>query len=57
MKKRGNRDIPDFSRKPQGPPRADKLDAKPQGHGGPPPAPVRAIKPHSTSQKSGRRGS
>jgi hypothetical protein len=57
MKKRGNRDIPDFSRKIKGPPRADRTDAKPQEHGAPPPSPTRAIKPHSTSQKSGRRGS
>jgi hypothetical protein len=55
MKKRGNRDIPDFSRK--APPRPDRGEAKPQEQGAPPPAPTRAIKPHSTSQKSGRRGS
>jgi len=54
MKKRGNRSIPDFSRAPKGPLRPKEVDGKPAAA---PPPPTRAMKPHSTSQKSGRRGS
>ena len=53
MKKNGKRDIPDFSRKqPSARPTPDQK-------AGPAPVPVRApiVKPHSTSSKSGRRGS
>ena len=52
MKKKGNRNIPDFSRKPQGPPSPEhKVDAHV-------PSTPRAqvVKPHATSMKSGRRG-
>jgi len=54
MKKKGNRNIPDFSRKRPGTTSAPgpRQDAAPQ-----PPAVVRTIKPRSTSAKSGRRGS
>jgi len=52
MKKRGNRNIPDFSRKrPPKPFSAEDKTAK-----APPPPPVPNIKPQSTSAKSGRRG-
>ncbi len=54
MKKKGTRNIPDFSRKPHGPvvPTAEhKLDAHVPAT---PRAP--AVKPNATSMKSGRRG-
>jgi hypothetical protein len=54
MKKKGNRSIPDFSRKrPQSPSVQDQR----QNAAAPPPQAVRSIKPRSTSAKSGRRGS
>ena len=54
MKKKGERSIPDFSRKrPQTPSVQDPR----QNAAAPPPQVVRSIKPRSTSAKSGRRGS
>ena len=55
MKKRGNRNIPDFSRKaPQKGGPAAQPDMR--GDKAPPPPPVANIKPQATSAKSGRRG-
>lgn len=51
MKRKGNRDIPDFSKKRA--PSAVAPDAKPKAPA--PPAQVRA-KPQSKSAKSGQRG-
>ena len=53
MKKKGNRNIPDFSRKrPSTVPNADLKQPAPTRVA----APVTVVKPHSTSSKSGRRG-
>jgi hypothetical protein len=53
MKKKGNRSIPDFSRKRPASPQSQSQQ--------PPAAPVAprapVVKPHATSSKSGRRGS
>jgi len=55
MKKKGNRSIPDFSKKRPSS-SAVPLNQQQPAHGrATPPAPV--VKPHSTSSKSGRRGS
>jgi hypothetical protein len=56
MKKKGRPMIPDFSRKrPSGPtPQAAKLLPPTRGVV---PTPNQIVKPHSTSSKSGRRGS
>lgn len=52
MKKKGNRNIPDFSRKsPKGPPTNEGVPAKTSV-----PRTAHTIKPQSTSSKSGRRG-
>jgi hypothetical protein len=53
MKKKGARDIPDFSQKRKGLPAARPTDSKVR-----PPAPPRdpIVKPQATSSKSGRRG-
>ena len=58
MKRKGRKaEIPDFSPKRQPAP-GPATPAAPRGPAAPPPpAPNRAIKPHSTSSKSGRRGS
>jgi hypothetical protein len=56
MKKKGNRDIPDFSRKPHSPsPHTPSAEHKVDAHV---PSTPRAqiVKPHATSMKSGRRG-
>jgi hypothetical protein len=58
VRKKGPKDIPDFSRKrppsrPVAPDQQAKHDAQ---HRPPPPAPTQTVKPPSTSQKSGRRG-
>jgi hypothetical protein len=57
MKKKGNRSIPDFSRKrpssPTVPPNQQQQQPTPVRAA--PPSPI--VKPHSTSSKSGRRGS
>ncbi len=55
MKRKGNRDIPDFSKKrnPAANSAADAPDAKTKAPA--PPAPVRG-KPQSKSAKSGQRG-
>jgi hypothetical protein len=51
MKRKGNRDIPDFSKKrPSTPTTPDTVQKAP-----PPPTPVRG-KPQSKSAKSGQRG-
>ena len=51
MKRKGNRDIPDFSKKrPSAPTTPDAVQKAP-----PPPTPVRG-KPQSKSAKSGQRG-
>lgn len=61
MKKKGPRQIPDFSRHPTQVSAGDRTN--PPGERGTTPAPHRpapvqpATKPHSTSMKSGRRGS
>ena len=56
MKKKGNRSIPDFSRKRPSAPNIPLNQQAPPTHARvAPPAPV--VKPHSTSSKSGRRGS
>jgi hypothetical protein len=55
MKKRNRPNIPDFSRK-QRPSEPVSPDAKRQMSARPP-APTPTVKPHATSQKSGRRGS
>ena len=54
MKKKGTRNIPDFSRKPHGP-AVPSADQKLEAHV---PATPRqqVVKPHATSMKSGRRG-
>ena len=54
MKKKGNRNIPDFSRKPHTP-NLPSAEHKVEAHV---PATPRAqiVKPHATSMKSGRRG-
>jgi len=49
MKRKGHRDIPDFSRKQQHPP-VTKLKVAP------PPTKQRTAKPQATSAKSGQRG-
>jgi hypothetical protein len=55
MKKKGNRSIPDFSRKR---PAAPQLPDQKQPPGAAPVTPrAPLVKPHSTSSKSGRRGS
>ena len=53
MKKKGPRDIPDFSPKRKGVPSNQPTDAKVK-----PPTPPRdpGVKPQATSSKSGRRG-
>ncbi len=51
MKRKGNRDIPDFSKKGKPAPGAPEAKDKVA----PPPAPVRG-KPQSKSAKSGQRG-
>lgn len=57
MKRKGRKpDIPDFSQKRQPLPGPGN-PAVPKGPAAPPPPPNRVIKPHSTSSKSGRRGS
>jgi hypothetical protein len=57
MKRKGRKpDIPDFSPKRQPAPGRD-APVPPRGPAAPPPRPVPVIKPHSTSSKSGRRGS
>ena len=53
MKKKGRPSIPDFSKKRPSVP--VQQDAKP--HAPMRAAPVPTVKPHSTSMKSGRRGS
>jgi hypothetical protein len=56
MKRKGRKaNIPDFSSKRQPVP-GPGTPAAPRGPAAPPP-PARVIKPHSTSAKSGRRGS
>jgi len=55
MKKKGTRNIPDFSRKPHGsatPAAEHKLEA----HVPSTPRAASVTKPHATSMKSGRRG-
>jgi hypothetical protein len=51
MKKKGKANIPDFSRKRPGLPTPEQRVAAPAPTTRPP-----IVKPHSTSQKSGRRG-
>jgi hypothetical protein len=53
MKRKGNRDIPDFSKKRVSPTAPSAPGAKTKAPA--PPTQVRA-KPHSTSSKSGQRG-
>ena len=54
MKKKGTRNIPDFSRKPHAP-AAPSAEPKVEAHvPATPRTPV--VKPHATSMKSGRRG-
>lgn len=57
MKKKGRPNIPDFSRKRPATPTPHEV--KPQQQQQPPRAasPAQTTKPHSTSMKSGRRGS
>ena len=56
MKKRSNRDIPDFSKKPKTPTPPVPPDGQ-HPHTPPPPvARVPVVKPPATSAKSGRRG-
>ena len=55
MKKKGARNIPDFSRKPHGP-AAPSAEHKLEAHVPSTPR-AQAVKPHATSMKSGRRGS
>lgn len=56
MKKKGNRNIPDFSRKrPTSPTVPLNQQQPPTPVRAAPPSPI--VKPHSTSSKSGRRGS
>jgi len=56
MKKKGNRSIPDFSRKrPSSPTVPSNQQQQPTPVRAAPPSPI--VKPHSTSSKSGRRGS
>ena len=53
MKRKGNRDIPDFSKKAPGKPGAVPMKVKSDN----PPPPVRTLpKPQATSGKSGQRG-
>jgi hypothetical protein len=55
MKKKGNRSIPEFSRKR---PAAPQVPGQQQYVAAPPVTPrTPVVKPHSTSSKSGRRGS
>ena len=54
MKHKGERNIPDFSKKPK--PRPDHGVPDRQSAPTPPPARAPQPKPHSTSGKSGRRG-
>lgn len=59
MKKKGHRDVPDFSR--QRPQRGEAAPDAPSGTPGTPrrPAPAQprpSVKPQATSSKSGRRG-
>jgi hypothetical protein len=54
MKKKGNRSIPDFSRKRPSSPTVPLNQQQPTHVRAAPPAPI--VKPHSTSSKSGRRG-
>jgi hypothetical protein len=57
MKRKGRKsNIPDFSSKRQPVP-GPGTPVAPRGPVAPPPPPARVIKPHSTSAKSGRRGS
>jgi hypothetical protein len=55
MRRKGERSIPDFSRKKKAPPRGTEAQPEAQRKVPPPPMP-RTIKPQSTSSKSGRRG-
>jgi hypothetical protein len=55
MKKKGNRSIPDFSRKRPSSPAVPSNQQQPTPVRAAPPSPI--VKPHSTSSKSGRRGS
>jgi hypothetical protein len=55
MKKKGNRSIPDFSRKRPSSPNVPLNQQQPTPVRAAPPSPI--VKPHSTSSKSGRRGS
>jgi hypothetical protein len=54
MKRKGHREIPDFSSKRPGV--RPVKGAKPSGDAPPPRPPSRTVKPQSTSAKSGRRG-
>lgn len=54
MKKKGARNIPDFSRKPHVP-HAPSPEQKVEPHVPPTPR-AQIVKPHATSMKSGRRG-
>jgi hypothetical protein len=56
MKRKGHSTIPDFSRARPGIPPVPSGQTREQKAAGRPVAPVRAIKPHATSAKSGRRG-
>jgi len=53
MKRKGERHIPDFSKKPK---TARPVVPDPRAPNAPPPARVPQAKPQSTSAKSGRRG-
>jgi hypothetical protein len=52
MKRKGHRDIPDFSKKQPTTPHAPAAKLKVA----PPPTPKRTAKPQATSAKSGQRG-
>lgn len=54
MKRKGNRDIPDFSKKATPKPHAPGPVTKKVA--APPPAQSRNVKPQATSAKSGQRG-
>jgi hypothetical protein len=57
MRKKGPRDIPDFSRKKQPPSHGQPLDQQQKGAAPrKPQTPVVNVKPQATSSKSGRRG-
>jgi hypothetical protein len=53
MKHKGERNIPDFSKKPKA---IHPVAPDPRAPTAPPPAPLKQVKPHATSAKSGRRG-